>query len=95
MKEHSSTIHLVLRHKWYDLIEKGIKKEEYRLINDYWKNRLGKYSYNYVCFHRGYTTRCLEFEIKNIKRGLGHPEWGAPEFEVYIISLGKLIGFSS
>lgn len=33
-------LNLVLTHKWYDLIESGIKKEEYREITPYWSNRL-------------------------------------------------------
>lgn len=33
-------LNLVLTHKWYDMIERGIKKEEYREITPYWSNRL-------------------------------------------------------
>ena len=31
---------LTLKKKWFDMIAKGIKKEEYREIKDYWINRL-------------------------------------------------------
>lgn len=34
------TLHLVLKKKWYDMIENGIKKEEYREIKSYWIKRL-------------------------------------------------------
>lgn len=34
------TLNLVLKHKWYDMIESGEKKEEYREIKQYWVNRL-------------------------------------------------------
>ena len=34
------TLHLVLKGKWHDMIESGIKKEEYREIRPYWINRL-------------------------------------------------------
>lgn len=34
------TLGLVLKGKWYDLIEQGIKKEEYREIKPYWCKRL-------------------------------------------------------
>lgn len=34
------TLNLVLKHKWYDMIESGEKKEEYREIKPYWANRL-------------------------------------------------------
>lgn len=92
MKEHSETLDLVLRHKWYDLIADGTKKEEYRCMSDYWRSRFGKYSYNYVRFHRGYTSTTMVFELKRIKRGYGKIEWGAPAEEVYILYLGKFVG---
>lgn len=34
------TLDLVVKGKWYDMIEGGIKKEEYREFNPYWCNRL-------------------------------------------------------
>ncbi len=33
-------LHLPLKSKWYLMIELRIKKEEYRVINDYWLKRL-------------------------------------------------------
>lgn len=33
-------LHLVLKGKWYDMINSGIKTEEYRDIRPYWINRL-------------------------------------------------------
>lgn len=33
-------LHLPLKSKWYLMIELGVKKEEYREINDYWCKRL-------------------------------------------------------
>jgi len=92
MKEHSETLDLILCHKWYDMIEAGIKREEYRRKSDYWNKRFKKYSYKYVRFHRGYTNRTMLFELKRIKMGFGNKEWGAPDEEVYIIYLGELVG---
>lgn len=43
-------LHLNLKKKWFDLIDKGIKKEEYREIKPYWEKRLIDYKalkYNY------------------------------------------------
>ena len=45
-------LHLVLKHKWYDMIASGVKKEEYRAITPYWENRfieqkLFSYRYGY------------------------------------------------
>ena len=36
-------LHLNLKKKWFDLIDKGIKKEEYREIKPYWEKRLVDY----------------------------------------------------
>ena len=37
------TLHLVLTCQWYLMIERGIKKEEYREIKIYWEKRLLDY----------------------------------------------------
>ena len=47
--------------------------------------------YTHVKFSYGYTKRTMIFEVKNIKRGMGNPEWGAPNYEVIIIELGRKI----
>jgi hypothetical protein len=48
--------------------------------------------YSHVCFHRGYTSTTMIFEIEGFTIGKGNPEWGAPEdMEVFIIKLGKQI----
>lgn len=36
----NTTIHLVLKHKWYDMIDSGEKLEEYRDATPYWIKRL-------------------------------------------------------
>ena len=36
------TLHLNLKAKWYDMIESGIKKEEYREIKPFWEKRFFK-----------------------------------------------------
>ena len=83
----SRVLDLVLCHKWYDMIASGEKKEEYREIKPFYANRFSKYSYDRVRFHRGYTDMVMIWKIKSIKRGIGKPEWGAPPFPVFIISL--------
>ena len=37
------TLHLPLKKWWYNIIESGVKTEEYREIKPYWKQRLLKY----------------------------------------------------
>lgn len=84
------TLHLILKAQWYNMIEQGIKKEEYREDKDYWKKRLCRYDYDAVCFHYGYTSRTMTFEIENLRFGTGNPEWGAKEGKRYfVIKLGE------
>lgn len=94
------TLHLVLKSKWYDMIDRGEKKEEYRELTLYWKKRLiedlGDFypvlfkDYKWICFHKGYTSTTMTFKVEDIKIGRGNPEWGAPtDRPVFIIKLGE------
>lgn len=38
------TLDLVVKHKWYDMIASGEKREEYREIKPYWEKRLVDYN---------------------------------------------------
>lgn len=42
-----------------------------------------------VCFSYGYTKRRMMFECKDITICRGRTEWGAPDYETFIIKLGK------
>lgn len=99
-------LYLPLKKEWYEMIERGEKREEYREFSKYWKKRLietckthpkSPVSYDYlkifdaVCFSYGYTKRRMLWECKGITIGRGHPEWGAPDYEVFIIKIGKRI----
>ena len=116
------TLDLVLKHRWYDMIASGEKKEEYREIKPYWIKRLvgdckmvtddspapiiydGNavkttmnfefkifWSCTHVRFRRGYTNTTMTFKIEDMEIGIGNPNWGAPNEEVFIIKLGKRI----
>ena len=100
------TLHLPLKAKWYEMIESGVKTEEYREIKPYWTERLTYVSaidfegehlhsvvkhFTHVKFSYGYTKRTMTFEIESITIGKGKPEWGAPTEDVFIIKLGKRI----
>ena len=43
MKDRTSTLHLVLKSQWYNMIAAGFKTEEYREIKPYWEKRLLDY----------------------------------------------------
>jgi len=98
-------LHLVLKREWYCMIEEGIKKEEYRNFNDYWKKRLlddhqiyGPYfqlnfkHYTHVAFHFGYTNRIIKYRIAGFDFGQGKKEWGAKSgVSYFIIKLGERV----
>lgn len=86
-------LHLVVTGKWFDMVASGVKKEEYRLHNLHWHQRIMKQrcQIDSVVFHNGYTSTTHERECLRIREGIGKPEWGAPEGEVIILELGKII----
>lgn len=90
------TLHLVLKHKWYDMIEAGVKTEEYRNRTPYWEKRLVQAVLNglidRVTFHRGYTNTTMTFIIEAVTVDFGLTYWGAPkDVMVNIINLGERI----
>ena len=80
-------LHLILTHKWYDMIASGTKKEEYREIKPYYSERFYNNDYSDVVLHRGYTNTTIRKKIAGITIGIGNPAWGAPVEKVYIIKL--------
>ncbi len=93
------TLHLNLKSCWYDLIEQGIKTEEYREIKPFWIKRLcnnfyqhqetGEWMADYykhfdaVKFTYGYTKRTMTFKVESITIGEGKTEWGADPGKEY------------
>ena len=89
---------LPLKKEWYDMIESGVKTEEYREIKPYWCKRLldgyddmctSYKPFTHVRFRYGYTKRTMTYKIDEITMGVGNPKWGAPEQEVFIIKFSK------
>lgn len=95
----SKTLYLPLNKKWYEMIERGEKTEEYREIKPYYVDRILniKPDFNYATFKKfdavrfsyGYTKRTMTFEVESITIGKGKPEWGAPAEDVFVIKLGR------
>lgn len=55
------TLYLPLKKQWYEMIERGEKREEYREMKPYWQKRLtGRI--DAVSFSYGYTKRRMTFE---------------------------------
>lgn len=82
-------LHLPLKKEWYEMIESGVKTEEYRVGKLYWCKRLVGKNFTHVKFSYGYTKRTMTFELERISIGKGKAEWGAPDNDVFIIKLGK------
>lgn len=85
----SNKLHLILTHHWYDMIQSGAKRTEYRdFTMRYAKLLRGKTE---VTFHRGYSNTTMKFKITGIsvrfiddediaakiapKEWLGRPVW--------------------
>jgi len=61
-------LHLVLKHQYYDAIDRGEKTVEYRDNTEYWRRRIAKWNKNggnKVIFHKGYTKVTMTFLIKD------------------------------
>lgn len=101
MNKIDKPLKLTLKYKWYDMIDSGVKLEEYRDITPFYKSRIEKYIKAlengddvYVTFYKAYTKDRLRmtFRIDYIVKTEGKQEWGAlPGIKYYCIGLGKRI----
>ena len=57
-----------LAYNWYDLIESGAKKVEFREGKPYWDVRLLGHEVKTITFSRGYTSRRMTFEVRGVHR---------------------------
>lgn len=96
---------LVLKTKWYRMIESGEKREEYRNATPYWNTRLANWINRHVYedkpavveFRLGYAADAprMAFDLY----GLGHPfgsgctrpEWGEPRLPHWSIRLDERV----
>lgn len=100
-------LHLNLKKKWFDMIESGEKREEYREYKTYYhrlfvngyvkiKGKIYHPSDVIICFSNGYakTRRQMLFNLKLVYHGHGKPQWGAEKGkDYYVILLGERIYF--
>ena len=89
----TKTLKLVLKEKWYRMIECGEKLEEYRDIKPFYDRLFdGFVLYDKVTFYLGYKKNRpqMTFSVRGIHRGTGREQWGAePGKEYYVIELGE------
>ena len=91
-------LHLVLKSKWYDMIEIGIKKEEYREVKPYWIKRLCDEFYTdercvtciqdrcLECLHKFNRYECKHYDAVCFSYGYTKRKM---VFEIKEISIGK------
>jgi hypothetical protein len=97
-------LQLTLKKEWFDLIECGEKKEEYREIKPYWNKRLRSKSMDFsdepfkqfdiVRFRNGYssTAPLMDVECRGITERRSRPEWcGGKDDYCYVIKLGRVL----
>lgn len=58
---------LPLKKQWYEMIESGVKTEEYREIKPYWCNRIA-YCRNQLCWFRDENGCVFRDSLRNINR---------------------------
>lgn len=93
-----AVIHLVLKHKWYDMIASGYKVEEYRADTPHWSARLNTWmdepkKYHVVAFQRGYHKASMWFICNEITPTdfCANPQWGEKPEPHYIIFLDERV----
>ena len=64
--ENVKMLHLPLKAKWYEMIESGVKTEEYREIKPYWMKRLLKVIDLDHTHYESLDDECIDFYMNNI-----------------------------
>ena len=101
-------LYLTLKRRWYDMIAKGIKEEEYRDYKPFWASRIERWSatvskHRVVAFSLGRRRADMFFLCEPIGSGVEparlyfksciHPEWGEPRTPHYVIPLSSRVEF--
>lgn len=81
---------LVLKYKWFDLIESGQKTSEYREIKPFWDKRLNKH-YDTITFQRGYSKNPCRMTFKILEITKTTLPNDLKKEKVYEIKLGERI----
>ena len=85
-------LHIHPRYIYYDLAEKGLKDEEYRLIKPYWTKRLEGKNYDLIYYWRAFTKKKIIFKYDGKKKiTIVHKEFGNKPTKVYAVSLRERV----
>ena len=80
-------LHLPLKKEWYEMIESGVKTEEYREIKPYWSKRLTGVEHPLFSVRHGYRS-ANQNGYTHIKFSYGYTK-RTMTFELERISIGK------
>lgn len=86
-------VSMPIKKKWFDMILRGEKKEEYREHKPYWGKRLFGKNITHLKLINGYgkDKPYLIVELRHIVLAIGNKELGAPMEHVLILKLGEII----
>lgn len=88
-------LHLNLKKKYFQEIQEGQKKEEFRLYKNFWKQRLLNKEYDEIHIKLGFpkkgdSLRILIFPWRGFQiKEILHPEFGSKPVKVFSIKLVK------
>jgi len=101
---------LVLKRRWYDMIKRGEKREEYRDYTTYWQHRIANWCNNQkpdwdsietckwlvIGFSLGYRKSDLFFLLhsRDVRDFSENPDWGEPDGRHYVLTLGDRVTFT-
>lgn len=96
-----SILHLILKKKWYDMIDSGVKTEEYRDETPHWERIYSWWRKEFdrphvVAFQRGYKKPSMWFIVDGISNSdvSVNPDWGEPNHPHHILFLGERVDVS-
>tara|TARA_R110002050_G_scaffold191532_6_gene326330 strand:- start:2128 stop:2403 length:276 start_codon:yes stop_codon:yes gene_type:complete len=80
------TLRLTLSYHWYQMIQSGEKRVEYREITPRWTKLIWdkRDQYTHICFSRGYSKTTMTFEVTAIDVGTCPiPGWDNRYFRIF------------
>lgn len=88
-----SDLRLPVKREYFEAIKSGVKTEEYRLYNDYWRKRMSGKSFDTITITLGYpkkgdTDRTLVFPYRGFDvKWINHQHFGPDDVFVYVFYL--------
>lgn len=94
-------LNLTIKRRWFDMIERGEKREEYRELDNMQVAKAFARSYcepkadGVMVLRNGYCMNSPALGVRvigfSVRLGAVHPEWGEPNYPHYAISFGEIV----